>query len=50
MHADTIDGEFNTKAKNRGPLDFLKKNGIKKITPNMIAYAAVQVAPSVKVV
>lgn len=41
---DEIGGWFDPQAKCKGPKDFLTKNtDIKKVTPQMIAYAALQV-------
>jgi len=41
--ADCIDGWYDPEAKSKGPKDFLSKQNITKITPQMIAYAAIQV-------
>jgi len=43
--ADRIGGWYDAKSKAKGPKDFLKRHNITKITPQMIAYAALQVCP-----
>ena len=41
--ANTVDGWYNPKSKAKGPADFVKRYNITKVTPQMIAYAALQV-------
>ena len=41
--ANTVNGWYNPKSKAKGPADFVKRYNITKVTPQMIAYAALQV-------
>jgi hypothetical protein len=43
---DRIGTNFDSSSKPKGPKDFLKRYGIRKVTPQMIAYAALQVFPT----
>jgi len=45
--ANKIDGWYNAKLKAKGPKDFLKRQHITRVTPEMIAYAALQVFSAV---
>lgn len=42
-NADKMDVPFDRKRKRQGPKDFIVRHNIKKITPKMVAYAAIQV-------
>lgn len=46
VQADLIGGCFDPSLKAKGRKDFLKRNDIKEVTPQMIAYAALQVLPT----
>ena len=41
--ADDIDGWYSTSSKGKGRKDLLARNNIVKVTPYMVAYAALQV-------
>jgi len=41
--ADRTNGWYDAKLKAKGPKDFLKRYNVTEITPQMIAYAALQV-------